>query len=174
MKKPFSYTDDLAKRLRLENKDSASVRYVPKQTLVYKIDNTEKRFNFRKLNQMPYHLAMGNRWKDNTILKELFFNFNYLHTKLRACSVQSLISDFRLVDNLEVSLVGDVLRMSQAALAINPDLLGIEISGRLLPHFHNYKNIRSLIRQCDRHALMKCPVVPNWQVSAGSAILILQ
>ena len=54
--------------------------------------------------------------------------------------------------------------MSEAALAEDPDVLGVELTGRLLSHFHSHANIRQLITQCDMAAPKRCPVVPNWQV----------
>ena len=51
---------------------------------------------------------------------------------------------------------------------VNPSLLtfqvlGPEISGRLLPHAHLYSGIRQLIRQCDLASQRDCPFIPNWQ-----------
>ena len=112
---------------------------------------------------MPYHLAQALRKED--LNKHVFFNFEFLHTKLKACSVQRLISDFGLSKERDVCLVADALRMSEAALAMDPDILGLEISGRLLPHAQKYSTIKDLIRQSDIAALQKCPVVPNWQVN---------
>ena len=111
---------------------------------------------------MPYHLAKGLCKVD--LNKHVFFNFEFLHTKLKACSVQRLISDFGLSEERDVCLVADALRMSEAALAVDADVLGLEISGRLLPHAKQYNTIKELIRQCDIAALHRCPVVPNWQV----------
>ena len=41
-----------------------------------------------------------------------------------------------MLEDKEADLVADVLRMSGSALRIDPDALGAEISGRLLPHIH--------------------------------------
>ena len=74
-----------------------------------------------------------------------------------------MISDFHLVDDRDVKLVADALRMSESALAVEPDILGPEITGRLLPHFDTYSNVRQLISQCDLAAQKHCPLVPMWQ-----------
>ena len=69
-----------------------------------------------------------------------------------------------MVIDREVGLVGDALRMSEAALGEDVNVLGVELSGRLLPHYRAFANVRKLIAQCDNAAIKHCPVVPNWQV----------
>ena len=54
--------------------------------------------------------------------------------------------------------------MSEAALAEDPDVLGVELTGRLLSHYASHSNIRRLIQQCDEMAINMCPIIPNWQV----------
>ena len=67
---------------------------------------------------------------------ECLCNLDWLHTKLRATSLQQVILDFSLLEDREADLVADALRMSGSALKIDPDAIGPEISGRLLPHIH--------------------------------------
>ena len=74
-----------------------------------------------------------------------------------------------MLNDREVALVGDTLRMSEAALGEDVDVLGVELSGRLLPHYGAFANIRKLIVQCDTAAMKHCPVVPNWQVSLSES-----
>lgn len=172
-KKPFLYLQSLAKRIKVKDLSSSAVRYVPKQPLVFNKFSCEQnfRYNYRKLNQMPYHLAKAKRSQD--LNKHVYFNFDFLYTKLKACSIQRLISDFSFVKDHEVQLVADALRMSEAALTIDPDVLPVEITGRLLPHYDRYENLHSLIRQCDINCLYKCPVIPNWQVCVSMSYNLL-
>lgn len=76
--------------------------------------NTKDNFNYRKLNQLPFHLAKAERIED--LKDEVYFNFNWIETKLKACAVQRVIQDYNLVPVREVTLVADALRMSEAAL----------------------------------------------------------
>ena len=62
----------------------------------------EERFNLRKLNQLPYHFAKSRSFDD--LEKEVLFNYQWLLTKLRATSVQNVISDFRLVDRRDAQV----------------------------------------------------------------------
>lgn len=161
-RKPFVYNDQLARKLRVKSAHSSAVRYVPEQPLVYNTYNTEARYNYRKLNQLPYHLAKAGRNED--LYGEVLFNYDWLITKLKACSASHLIADYGLAPNREVALVVEVLRMCEAALAETPEVLCVELTGRLLSFYNTHANIRKLIVQCDTAAMRKCPIVPNWQV----------
>ncbi|CAD5120533.1 DgyrCDS9098 [Dimorphilus gyrociliatus] len=164
--KPFTYTDHQMKRFNLAKDRSSAHRYVAEQPLVYQtfIDNCRgdgTRYNIRKLNELPYHLAKANRIKH---LRQLvFFNLSWLHTKLKACGIQPLLADFGLCKFRDVSLVEDAIRMAESALVRNPDLIGVELTGRLLPHFNDYPTVRDLIQQCDLAAPKLCPMIPVWQ-----------
>ena len=162
-KKPFTYEKSFTKSILERNCSKGfAVRYVPEQPLVYTTFNTQKRFNLRKLNHLPVQLAKAGRIDE--LKREVFFNYEWLHTKLSACSVQSVIADYNLVDEREINLVGDALRMCESALSVDPDVVGVEMVGRLLPHAAKYDNIQSFIRQCDIAAIRDCPVSPVWQI----------
>ncbi len=160
-KKPFKYEQVLMERMHITDPNGAAVRYVPEQPLIYSTFNTEERFNLRALRQVPYHLAQAGQYE--RLNREVFFNYNWIYTKLRATSIQQVLADYNITDDREVTLVADALRMAESALAMYPNVLGPEISGRLLPHASTYANIKSLIYDCDQAALMKCPFVPCWQ-----------
>ena len=162
VKKPFTYPPELQKRLRLNSAESSACRFVPDQPFSFSTFNTEKRYNLRKLNHLPFHLVKALRKQEAK--NDVFFNYAWIFTKICACSVQQAISDFNLVEDREVSLVADALRVCQTALAHDPNLLGPELTGRLLPHYNKYENITKLITQCDVAAITHCPLVPNWQI----------
>lgn len=156
--KPHTYEDPLAKRKKVPKKTASAIRHVPVQPLLF--DNS-KRYNIRKLNQLPYHLY--NAGKLQELNKEVFFNFSWLHAKLAACSIQPVIADYNMVDAPDVNLVADCLRMSEAALVEDVNVLGVEITGRLLPHAVQHPRIKMLIQKCDLNASRYCPLVANWQ-----------
>ena len=163
--KPFTYTPQLMTRLKLTESQGKACRYVPDMPLIFRSSEVSERFNLRKMSQLPYSLLHSRQFQ---LLRSLCFcNYEWLHTKLRATSVQQLLADFALFDDRETDLVADVLRMSGSALSQDPDRLGAEISGRLLPHVARYSSVRELVRQCDLAAQMCCPLVPLAQLYAA-------
>lgn len=110
--KPFEYSDIAMKRLKPRNRQTAALRYVPAQPLIFKSyekgvveTSTEKaRYNLRKLNQLPYHLAHAGRHL--SLMSQVLFNYEWIHAKLTAVSVQKVISDYNLLtDRDDVTLV---------------------------------------------------------------------
>ena len=91
--KSFKYEQFLATRLRLKNRKSAAIRYVPEQPLKY-----GHGFNFRKLNQLPFHLA--NAGRNDDLFEEVYFNYKWLDIKLRACTVQKVIQVKTILNTL--------------------------------------------------------------------------
>ena len=150
--------------------EDGAVRYVPHQPFVFTTFTSTQRPNVRKLNQWPHHLAAAGRTKQ--LYEDVLFNFEWLASKLRVCSVDGVLADYTLVDAREVDIVADTLRMCESALAEDANVLGVELSGRLLPFYSRYSNIRSLIDQCDQSAQTYCPLVPSWQTytSPGGAL----
>ena len=141
--------------------DGGAVRFVPQQPLVFTTFTNTERANVRKLNQWPHHLAAAGRRKQ--LYEDVLFNFEWLAAKLRACAVHAVMADYHLDDEREVAIVADTLRMCDKAIGEDANVLGVELSGRLLPFYARYANIRSLIDQCDLSAQTYCPVVPSWQ-----------
>ncbi|XP_046361543.2 NACHT and WD repeat domain-containing protein 2-like [Haliotis rufescens] len=162
MKKPFVYQQRLMARLKKTDPHSAACRHVPEQPLIFKTSETCERYNLRKMNQLPYSLVQSEQI--DRLKKECFCNFDWLYAKLKAVSLQQILGDFSMFHDRETSFVADALRMSGSALKIDPNALGTEISGRLLPHIHHYPIIRDLVRQCDLRSQHQCPLVPHFQI----------
>ena len=165
-KKPFKYEGLLQKRLRLSDPNSSAVRHVPEQPLTFhKYDDTNNQTtvpNLRKMAMLPYHLYFSDRLKD--LYNLIYFNYEWLHCKLPATSMQQVLADFNLSNDYEVGLVADALRMSEKVLASCPDSLGIEITGRLLPHYTTSINVKKLIDQCDKAAKFHSHLLANKQL----------
>ncbi|XP_067664530.1 NACHT and WD repeat domain-containing protein 2-like [Haliotis asinina] len=162
MKKPFMYQQRLMTRLKKTDPFSAACRHVPEQPLIFKISETSERYNLRKLNQLPYSLAQSGQIE--RLKKECFCNFDWLYAKIKAVSLQQILGDFSMFHDRETCFVADAIRMSGSALKIDPNALGPEISGRLLPHIHTHPIIRDLVRQCDLRSQHQCPLVPHFQI----------
>ena len=160
-KKPFLYEPNLMERLERTEREGEAVRYVPEQPLIFTTFNTTKRYNLRKLNNLPYQLAKAGRLDE--LKSEVYFNYDWISTKLAACSIQNVIADYNLVYDKETDLVGDALRMCESALSMDVKVLGLELTGRLLPHAPKHERIRWLIKQCDIAAVTTSGLVPNWQ-----------
>ena len=161
-KKPFKYTRKLMKRLKRTSSESAACRYVPEQPLLLRKTGVSERYNSRKMSQLPYSLINSGQF--GLVKTHCFCKFEWIYTKLKATSLQQVIADFALFEDRETELVADALRMSGSALKLNPNCLGPEISGRLLPHVSNYSIIRHLVHQCDLMSQFHCPLVPNCQI----------
>ena len=87
--------------------------------------------------------------------------------------MRHLLADYNLSESRrEVALVAEALRMSEAALAEDPDVLCLEIAARLLPYYRQYANIRRLVVECDTEAMQRCLIVPNWQVMQKHATVV--
>ena len=59
---------------------------------------------------------------------QVYFNYDWLHTKLSAMPMARVLADFDLYDSTEVSLVRQAL--ADIKNEFDPDILGIELSGR--------------------------------------------
>ena len=161
--KPFTYTDFQMRRLKLTNPDSQAERYVSAQPMVY-TDGKDTRFNVRKLNNLPYHLA--NAGKMDVLKTECLFNYDWLHTKLLATSVQSIMDDLAFVstEDAECSLLKTVLNLARSTMSNSPDTLAVEIIGRLKPYRHsNHKHISRLVDQCYEMAPKHNALLPRQQ-----------
>ena len=78
--------------------ESEANRMVPKQPLEFTektVHHQAKRlpYNLRKLSELPYHLVKSRRISD--LKQEVFFNYHWLSTKLKAMSLHDILSDFR-------------------------------------------------------------------------------
>ncbi|WAR02876.1 NWD2-like protein [Mya arenaria] len=158
-KKPYQHPPMLMAKYKIVDCDDEGCRHVPSQPLWF---GQFLKFNTRKLNNLPHTLLKSRRYED--LKASVFCNYEWIASKLRTSTVQRLIADFEMLDDREANLVADAIRMSKSALAIRPDALGTEITGRLLPHIHKYPYIKDLIRQCDLDVQRCCPLVPNSQI----------
>ncbi|GFR78450.1 NACHT and WD repeat domain-containing protein 2-like [Elysia marginata] len=118
------------------------------------------RFNKRMYDQVPRHLDLAGRYKELNSL--VFFNYEWLYNKIKALSLQHIMSDLALNPSEEVSLVEEALRVSEHTVERDINSLPTEITGHLLPYYETHPNIRSLIRQCDTDGLRHCALVPNF------------
>ncbi|XP_012940861.1 uncharacterized protein LOC101863359 [Aplysia californica] len=162
IKKPFLYGDNLMKRLSLKSPHGLACRYVPEQPLVFRPTEIDERYNYRKMTQLPYSLIHSCQF--DRVKKDCLCNLEWLHTKLKATSLQQVILDMSMIEDWETDLVADVLRMSGSALKIDPDAIGAEISGRLLTHIHRHHWLKELVKQCDLVSQKRCPLVPQCQI----------
>jgi hypothetical protein len=89
----------------------------------------------------------------------------WIYHKICAFNLQSLLNDFELYKtNSDVNLVCDALKMSETAILNNTNLMFIELTGRLLPYYKLYPNIKNLIDQCDAMSHKYNPIVPIGQI----------
>ena len=158
-RKPFKHPAVLMAKYKFLETDDEACRFVPEQPFKFEQSNS---YNLRKMSQLPYSLLCCKRYDE--LKAHVLCNYDYIFSKLRRSSVQSVLMDFCMFNDKETSLIADALRMSKSALEINPNSLGMELAGRLLPHMHKYCHLKNLIRQCDLDCQRSCPLVPNCQI----------
>lgn len=162
-KKPFTYTKYQMKKLKLSSPESSEDRLVPDQPLIFKSDNQE-RFNYRKLNHLPYHLYHAGRAEE---LKSVcLFNYRWLLTKIRATSVREVLMDLDLFseEDVEVRMLRNVLNLASSTLRLSPETLGVEIIGRLLPFATpQHSHVRSLVDQTYEQCYQDNVLIPKQQ-----------
>jgi hypothetical protein len=165
--KPFKYTEVQRHRFGLKSKEAEADRQVPEMPLAYKSESTGgTRYNLRKLGELTHHLARAGRTED--LCRHCLFNYHWLHAKLSAEPLSSLLADFEdAVPFLEdadtvrqLQLVGDCVRLGGSVLSRQPGMLGAQLTGRLLPLQAGSPHIYSLLRQCDKAAGAVNSLVP--------------
>ncbi|KAL8578633.1 hypothetical protein ACOMHN_007091 [Nucella lapillus] len=160
--KPFEYSDLQRQRFHLADTKGEADRKVPQQPHEF-LDSEGRviRYNLRKLSEMPYHLVRSHRFED--FYEQVVFNYEFLHAKLSSMPLQSVLGDFEdLLEHVydkDVRLISDAIRLSGSILSHYPDMLGPQITGRLLPYYCQNPKIRSLIQQCDSDGLRHCAFV---------------
>lgn len=116
-------------------------RKVAKQPLLY----SENVYNYRKLTELPFHLA--NAKEDEKLTDLVLCNYYWILTKLRALN---FIQDYTLTKSLclneQASLVKEVLALSAHSIKSEPYSLAGQILGRL-EHKHPHPRINELIEQ---------------------------
>ncbi|KAJ8312754.1 hypothetical protein KUTeg_010127 [Tegillarca granosa] len=161
-RKPFSYPSMLMARNKITNPETEKCRLVLRQPNVYGTTKDDERYNLRKMTQLPLSLLHSRRLEE--LKSEVLCNFDYLYYRIKATSVQHLLTDFDICQDRESELIADALRMSGSALSVDINCLGMELTGRLLPHTKQYKFVEKLVYQCDLTAQKYCPLVPNCQI----------
>uniref|UniRef100_A0A0K0FUG2 NACHT domain-containing protein n=1 Tax=Strongyloides venezuelensis TaxID=75913 RepID=A0A0K0FUG2_STRVS len=162
VKKAFQFTDLQKQRFGLFEKEGLADRKVPLQPNVfYDKEKKVKRYNNRKLNELPYHLLKSSRFQD--LLNICLFNFDFLQAKIASFPLQAVIADyedaitkFKININDEnrelirqLALVADALRLSSSLISRHPYMLSFELLGRLLPLVPNNPYIDKLLIDCD-------------------------
>lgn len=136
-KKPFRYSALLAKHLKRDSSTEVEAdRKISPQPLKWKTKTAhgvKVEYNLRKLSELPYHLFMSGRHTE--LLQQVFYNYKWLHTKLRATSLTDLLSDLALVHRAHkghrLEMLAAALRVAGSSLKQLPNTLAAEIIGRL-------------------------------------------
>ena len=121
------------------DKDGQTVfkdRFVAGQPLMFQREKSEKViFNLRKLNEFPHHLMHSG---DLTRLKEeALCNFEFLLTKLKATSVESILDDLDSAlllypDDEDFISLQQAVQLSSSTLKADPNQLSSQLLGRLI------------------------------------------
>ncbi|PAA71014.1 hypothetical protein BOX15_Mlig015065g2 [Macrostomum lignano] len=161
--KPFVYSELQKQRFGLKDVNSESDRKVPPQPLRF-VNEAGKtvRYNLRKLSELPFQLLKSGRMAE--LASECLFNYQFLHAKLSAFPLQALLSDLDSMiaktSDRNARILSECLRLSASIITKDPNMLGPQISGRLLPYYAIFEKVRHLIHECDREAPVHCALVP--------------
>uniref|UniRef100_A0A0K0EPQ8 NACHT domain-containing protein n=1 Tax=Strongyloides stercoralis TaxID=6248 RepID=A0A0K0EPQ8_STRER len=162
VQKAFQFTDLQKQRFGLFEKEGLADRKVPLQpNIFYDKEGKIKRYNNRKLNELPYHLLKSSRFKD--LMNICLFNFDFLQAKVASFPLQAVIADYedaitKFKSNIndenrelvkQLALVADALRLSASLISRHPYMLSFELLGRLLPLIPNNEYINNLLIGCD-------------------------
>lgn len=130
-----------------EGENLEADRFAPNQPWRFEGDKKLKNFNYRKINELPYHLVLC---KDaETLKRDVLCNFKFLLTCLEAYSLRDLVDDFdfalqNIVDK-DIQLVKETLQLSTFALLQHPAQLSSQLLGRI-PNTES-DHIKSLLHQ---------------------------
>jgi WD40 repeat protein len=172
IEKPFQFTEIQKSRFGLKTDIGSADRKVPQQPNVYHAaDGTVSRFNGRKFGELSFHLSRSKRFED--LFHMVLFNYEWLHSKLSCCPLQSVLADFEYCkvqlkkydkveaqDVKEVQLMIDAIKLAAAILIQYPSMLAPQILARLIPLRDEFPNISSLLRQCDAEGVKHCALLP--------------
>ena len=111
---------------------------------------SESVYNFRKLSELPYCLAMSGELE--RLKSDILCNFSWLSTKLNATSFVEIIKDFYVSPSIsadpELSLVKEALTLSSHRLKTETLSLAGQLIGRLGGYVESHNPaVLSLLRQ---------------------------
>lgn len=119
--------------------DKGSLRYVSAQPLYWephgtKLDGSDRVFNLRKINELPYHLLHSHQ--TNLYKSEALCNFEWVLAKLCGTSLRSLVEEYHIglemePSDLDLKLLSDTLQLSATAVLRDPRQLAGQLVGRL-------------------------------------------
>ena len=169
-KKPYRYSEHIKKNLKPSSQEGEADRKLPIQPLKWKTKSKiglHVHYNLRKLNELPYHLHRSDRYSE--LWKEVFYNYRWLHAKLKATSVTEVMTDAMLVRQHKkahkVEMIMAALRVAGYSLKTIPNTLASEILGRLKPTSDQFDLVTSLVKQCKKEGLKHCALLPSLCVS---------
>ncbi|XP_015761026.1 PREDICTED: uncharacterized protein LOC107340178 [Acropora digitifera] len=128
-------------------------RLVSAQPLVFHSEDAQGTiFNLRKLNELPFHLLHSG---DRKRLKEMTLcNFEFLLTKLRATSTESILDDIGASlllypDDEDFISLQKTVQLSSFALKADPNQLAAQLLGRLMGEGDSVESggIKDLLQQ---------------------------
>ena len=164
-------------KLGLSSPEGSADRLVPNQPFSYSdlLENGKPQYNARMLNNLPWHLLQAGDLV--SLKKECLFNLDFLHAKLNACGIHSILSDFldaqNITDDTGLSDVRSALSETRATLSREPSSLPIELSGRLLHLVDFNLDIRKLLNQCFRSSAL-IPITVCYPAPGGALIQNLE
>ncbi|XP_032230654.2 NACHT domain- and WD repeat-containing protein 1 isoform X2 [Nematostella vectensis] len=117
-----------------EGRETAADRLVAPQPLVFESTTGKPKYNYRKLNELPYHLVHAQELE--TSKDCVLCNFEFLLTSLEASSLRDVLDYFDLAltqwpEDQDITLVKETLQLSAYALTQYPAQLPSQLLGRI-------------------------------------------
>ena len=73
---------------------------------------------------------------------------------------------------IKAVILREALTLSEATIQRDPEKLGLELSGRLLPFASEFQVIQDLVVACDNDSPNTIPVVPVVQVPTSTKLIV--
>ncbi|XP_061189796.1 NACHT and WD repeat domain-containing protein 2-like [Saccostrea echinata] len=150
--KPFKYTAEQVKKYSLSSVDSAADRKIADQPIKFVYTDqggrSQIRFNKRKLNKLPFHLAKADR--EIELNNICLYNYHFVIAKIKATSVIQVLSDFIYTKTNRSSVLEKVLKSCQSSLQKYPDSLAFEVCGHMLSYLTERRSSpeKTLVTEC--------------------------
>ena len=158
-RKPYRSTKNKALQNQLE--DMEACRYVYEQPNHFGSIEAITIYNQRKFRHLTCSLSKSNRIEE--LKKHALCNLDYIFHKIKSSTIQELLSDYEYVQDREIKLVAEALKLAAPTIEKGIGCLGAELSGRLMQHTKYHNQIRELVYFCDLYSQRNCPLVPNCQ-----------
>ena len=177
IKKPFKHNSYYAKKKGISINSSA-FRFINNQPLVFISENNEKRYNKRKITELPSLISKLE--PENVVInaaEHFIFDFEFLYCKILNSNTDLVIKNIKKItqhiisveDNkcrsigYQIQLFTFIYLMDMFQMQKHPDSLGIQLTGRVLIFYKCFDYFKKLIDESDKFSSKNCSLLSAHQ-----------